>query len=404
MVHATHASHLELSKNSEQGPLVSILMATYNRRDRLIKAIESVRAQSYPHWELCLVCDGGKPVDDIVKKYNDPRIIFQHNSQNKGYGYTANTAFSLSKGAYIAYLGDDDVWMPDHLECLMTALLRQKEAGFAYANSLCIRRRKTEDGSFTVIDEYIPYQGHKNLADLLEFNHITGISVLHERALFEKVGGFDEKLLCIIDFDLLRRMLCFSNTVYVDKVTSCYYEDLECASDHLTNLATKDPLRYKMQQLRIYGKKLPNAMEERFKHSLAYLRHKHHFIYAAASKSLAQEQGDFATAQKFSKILAKNPYPIPTGNNMDLAAFLMQDGETEAALRLFKQHLATSKSGVDMYFTVLECAISCEDVWAYEIFQALEQNKDRLQTSEKKRLESLALDLKRRVKATAKNT
>ncbi len=395
MIQLNHTIKHDFFPNNKTRPVISVLMATYNRRDRLAKAIESVRAQTYPHWELCLVCDGGKAVDDIVKKYADPRIIFQHNAQNRGYGHTANTAFSLSKGSYIAYLGDDDIWMPDHLECLLTALLSQKEAGFAYANSLCVRRRKAEDGSFTILDEYIPHRGHVNLVDLLEFNQITGISMLHERELFEKAGGFDEKLRCIIDFDLLRRMLCFSNTVHVDKVTSLYYEDLECANDHLTNLATKNPLHYKLQQLRIYNKKLPNDMEERFKHSLAYLRRKHLFIYAMASKTFAEEQGDVQKVQKFSKILAKNPCTIPMGNNMDLATFLMRDGETLAALRLFKQHLATSKSGADVYFIALECAISCKDVWAHEIFQALEHNKDRLQTKEKQRLETLALDLQK---------
>ncbi len=354
-----------------------------------MQAIESVRMQTYPHWELCLVCDGGKPVDDIVEKFNDSRIIFQKNRQNKGYGHTANTAFSLSSGEYIAYLGDDDIWKPDHLERLLTALLAQNDAGFAYANSLCIQRQKAEDGSLHILKEYIPYYGHINVEDILEYNEITGISTLHKRELFEKVGGFDEQLQCLIDFDLWRRILCFSRTVYVNEVTSLYYEDLECARDHLTNLAIQNPLRYKIQQLRILGKKLPNGMEDHFKHSLAYLRHKHFFVYASARKSCALERGDVKEAEKFSKILAGKPFSMPAPSNIDLALFLMRDGENFAAPRLFKQHLAGSQSGPSIFFLDLECTLLCKDAWAHEVFQALYISKEKLQVHEQNRLEEL---------------
>ncbi len=393
MTQSTDMNRPMLFKEPVTLPLVSVLMATYNRRNRLIKAIESVRAQTYPHWELCLVCDGGKPVDDIVKYYNDPRIVFKHNLQNKGYGHTANTAFSLSKGAYIAYLGDDDMWMPEHLESLVTALLKQKEASFAYANSLCVRRRKEEDGTFTVIDDYLPCYGHVNLEDILEVNQITGICTLHERALFEKAGGFDEKLRCLVDYDLWRRMLCFTNTIYVNETTSLYYEDLECANDHLTNLATKDPLRYKLQRLRIYNKTLPNGMEERFKHTVTYLRRKYFSIYLASRRAIAHEQGDTQTEQLFSKILAKRFCAVPAGKYVDVALFLMQDKEMPAALRLFKDYLAASQNGAKVYFAALECAIACKDSWASEVFQALWQSKDKLQPEEQQHLETLALQV-----------
>ncbi len=401
MAQSIHSDTRETPKNATALPLVSVLMATYNRRNRLEQAIESVRMQTYPHWELCLVCDGGKPVDDIVKKFNDPRIVFQHNIQNRGYGHTANTAFSLSKGKYIAYLGDDDIWMPDHIESLMIALLEQKQVGFAYSNSLCIRRRKNENGDLVPLGEYIPCQGHVNIANILEVNQITGISALHERELFEKAGCFDVKLRCLIDFDLWRRILCFTNTAYVDKVTSLYYEDLECSNDHLTNLATQNPLRYKLQQLRIYNKKLPNGMEERFKHSLKYLRQKHFLVYATASRNAAQEQGDIKKAQKFSKILRKNSCFIPAGKHVDLALFLVQDGENQVALHIFKQHLGASQNGPGVYFLALECAILCKDIWAYEVYEALWQSRDKLRTEDKQRLESLALQLRQEVKIAA---
>ncbi len=400
MAQSIHSDTREIPKNATTLPLVSVLMATYNRRYRLEQAIESVRMQTYPHWELCLVCDGGKPVDDIVKKFNDPRIVFQHNPQNKGYGHTANTAFSLSKGKYIAYLGDDDIWMPDHLESLMVALLEQKQCGFAYSNSICFRRRKNENGDFIPIDEYIPCHGHVNIANLLEVNQITGISALHERELFEKAGKFDEKLRCLIDFDLWRRILCFTNTVYVDKVTSMYYEDLECSNDHLTNLVFQNPLRYKLQQLRIFFKKLPNGMEERFKHTLKYLREKQFLVYAMASRKVAQEQRDIKRVKKFSKILRKNTCIIPAGKYVDVAIFLMQDGEMHVALNIFKQSLGESNNGPGVYFIALECAILCKDEWAYEVYEALWQSRNKLRIEDQQHLENLALQLRKEVKVT----
>ncbi len=393
MRRSTQKNKAEPSQNSL--PLVSILMATYNRRHRLIRAIESVRAQTYPNWELCLVCDGGTPVDDIVEKFNDPRIIFKHNPQNKGYGHTANTAFSMSKGQYIACLGDDDVWRPNHIEMLMGALLSQNKAGFVYANSLCTRRKINEDGTSEILAQSIPCHGHAWLGHILEFNNITGIAAIFERKMFELAGGFDEKLRCLVDFDLWRRILCFTKTVYVDEITSEYFDDVGCGKDHLTNLSSTDNLRYKKQQLRILYKKLPNGMEEHYANALQFVRGKHLFLYILGLRDKALKQSDEKKARKLAKFAERKPIAILAGKYVDLATFLMKDGDIETALDFFKKYIEQESNPISIYLTALECAIMCNDPWAHSIFSALRKIRRNLTVDDQERLAKMVDDLKK---------
>jgi len=91
------------------GPLVSVLISTYNRPRYVREAVGSILCQTYPNFEIILVRDGGAPVGDIVGQFGDERLIFIDRDRNRGLPYSFNEALSRAKGMYVTYLGDDFV-------------------------------------------------------------------------------------------------------------------------------------------------------------------------------------------------------------------------------------------------------------------------------------------------------
>ena len=95
-------------------PLVSIILSTYNRPEKLATAIQSVFAQTYTDWEL-LVIDDGSDTENVIPV--DPRVKLVRLSPNSGGSYRPrHTGLELAKGKYVAVLDDDTFWVdPDKL-------------------------------------------------------------------------------------------------------------------------------------------------------------------------------------------------------------------------------------------------------------------------------------------------
>ncbi|MHC4891251.1 MAG: glycosyltransferase family 2 protein, partial [Planctomycetota bacterium] len=94
------------------GPIVSVLIPTYNRRRYLPVALSSVVHQDYNNLEIFVIRDGGEDVCDVVSSFDDPRIIFINRKENRGLPFTLNEALVRAQGKYVCYLGDDDRYYP----------------------------------------------------------------------------------------------------------------------------------------------------------------------------------------------------------------------------------------------------------------------------------------------------
>lgn len=98
-------------------PLISVVMGSFNSSEFIREAIESILNQTITDFEFIIIDDCS--TDDtinIIKSYNDPRIILVQNEENKGLGYGLNIGVSMSRGKYIARMDADDVSMPDRFE------------------------------------------------------------------------------------------------------------------------------------------------------------------------------------------------------------------------------------------------------------------------------------------------
>jgi glycosyltransferase involved in cell wall biosynthesis len=105
-------------------PAVSVIMATYNRSDLLVHAIKTVQLQLFTEWELIVVGDAcTDDTAEVMAQQQDPRIRFVNLERNSGEQSEPNNhGLSLARGAYIAFLNQDDLWFPDHLGRLVVHL------------------------------------------------------------------------------------------------------------------------------------------------------------------------------------------------------------------------------------------------------------------------------------------
>ena len=247
------------------GPLVSVLMSTFNRRNFLPAAIESVRSQSYRNWELVLVNDGGESVEDIVDGLEDPRVRLFNRHEHEGKGFAINRAFEASQGSFIGYLDDDDIWHPDHLQSLLLPLRTIPGIEMSYSDAYDVTLEEDGEGGYREVGRELRYHHQKTIHDLMVENFIQGISVLHSRYLFEKVGGMDEELEVLIDWDLWRRLAAVTYPYHVSRVTAEHFlrnAPATTGRGQITSLATLDPVRYAKNRLLILSKSLPLPSDE----------------------------------------------------------------------------------------------------------------------------------------------
>jgi glycosyltransferase involved in cell wall biosynthesis len=116
-------------------PLVSVIMPAYNRADTIVRAIDSVRAQTIENWELIVVDDGSTDETASLVCDTDSRIrLIRQN--NEGISGARNTGLKASKGKYIAFLDSDDEWLAHHLEICLAFLEAFPDQQFVTAELL----------------------------------------------------------------------------------------------------------------------------------------------------------------------------------------------------------------------------------------------------------------------------
>jgi glycosyltransferase involved in cell wall biosynthesis len=185
-------------------PSVSVIIPTHNRADFLRGALSSVLNQTYQNFEIIVVDDASS--DDtatVVAAFNDERIRFLRHDTNKGGSAARNTGILASKCDYIAFLDDDDEWLPDKLRKQIEILVTSPpEVGGVYTG--CLDIDKT---SGKVVRQHIPTKRGDLSRDLLIENCVGGTStMLLKKVCLQQVGLFDESLPRSQDYDLWIRI------------------------------------------------------------------------------------------------------------------------------------------------------------------------------------------------------
>jgi len=184
-------------------PKISVIIPTYNRAEFLRNSVSSVLEQTFKDFELIISDDAS--TDDTkqyVKSIFDPRVMYIYNKTNMGVAAARNNALTISKGKYIAFLDDDDQWLPEKLEKQLRII--EKSPGSVrgvYSGELTI---DLDSNKITSVS--IPKYRGKILKEILPKNFIVTSSILLDKVCFEKAGLFDESIPFGEDFDMWIRI------------------------------------------------------------------------------------------------------------------------------------------------------------------------------------------------------
>lgn len=187
---------------------VSIILPTYNRAHSIRRSIESIRRQTYPHWELLVVDDGSTDrTEEIVAEIaaSDARIHYYRQLQNRGVAAARNEGIRQARYDFIAFQDSDDVWKEEKLSKQMRVFDEKPRVGMVY----CAFEGEKQDGTKIQIPD--GSMGIENLQGnmyrlLLQRNVIDAPTVVIRKECLEKTGGFDETLTCLEDWELFLRI------------------------------------------------------------------------------------------------------------------------------------------------------------------------------------------------------
>ena len=174
-------------------PLISIYLPTHNRLTNLKRAVASVQAQQYTHWQLIIINDGSK---DGTKQYleklqaTNTKISVIHNDSAKGACAARNAAIDIAEGEFITGLDDDDEFTPDRLSYFLSGWSDEY-------SSLCTPVTICKDKQQTPHPFFI---GELNLDDLLVINKV-GNQLFCKTKDLREIGGFDETFKAWQDYD-----------------------------------------------------------------------------------------------------------------------------------------------------------------------------------------------------------
>lgn len=183
---------------------VSVVIPTHNRHEMLVKALDSVVLQTYNDLEIIVVSDGSTDeTDTVINEYKskDSRIHYISYHPNRGGNYARNIGIKNASGDYIAFLDDDDEWLPQKIELQMKEFIENPKVGLVYTGVNIIY------DDLKVSYSSIPQKTGDLSKDMLITNCIgTTSSVMVSAKILKKTGLFDEKLKARQDYDLWLRV------------------------------------------------------------------------------------------------------------------------------------------------------------------------------------------------------
>jgi glycosyltransferase involved in cell wall biosynthesis len=275
------SSSIASAQSQTKQPLVSVIVPTFNRPEMLMETLASIDAQAYGPIEILVINDGGSDVEPLLGKLNHHRkIIHLKHDTNRGLPAARNTGIKAASGEYIAYVDDDDVYYPDHIETLVSFLVNSSSKvaytdayqadevrGGTFLNNLTslqggmllfllsriapgsglqFARRSIRafgpcfdqpflklaksnvdpflraGGKYLIVERKSTYSIDFDRDTLLVTNFVPVLCVMHHRSCVDEAGLFDETLTSHEDWDLWIRIAEAHNFAHIKKIT-CEY-------------------------------------------------------------------------------------------------------------------------------------------------------------------------------------
>ena len=209
--------------------LVSIIIRTCQRPYILKRALESIVIQSYPEIQVVIVEDGNNESEKFIKEnFSMLNICYVATGKKVGRAKAGNIGLELSEGVFLNFLDDDDMLFENHVQTLVETLKKVKNrAAYSIAEERRLKISNTTPNDYKIKGKSIRFKQPYNRMLLYTFNYIPIQSIMFHRSLYEQLGGFDEHLDALEDWDLWVRYSTKTDFCFVEKTTSCYHVPYE---------------------------------------------------------------------------------------------------------------------------------------------------------------------------------
>ncbi len=170
------------------GPLVSVIVPSFNHARYIGECIDSVLAQDYAPIEIIVVDDGSSDGSvDILKAYGERITLLQQRGGRQA--RARNLALGVARGELVAFLDSDDRYLPGRIRCAVEAFRDDPAAGLVWADY----RLVGADGALTSEARWTP-RARDFRRELIAGNPICNATVTVRRTALDEIGGFDERM------------------------------------------------------------------------------------------------------------------------------------------------------------------------------------------------------------------
>lgn len=202
--------------------LVSVVIPTRNRRDRLERAIKSAENQTWPTIEIIVVDDASSDGTQLFLQRlvpADARVQVVRNEVPRGGGGARNQGVAAARGTYVAFLDDDDIWLPEKL-AEQVAMMRKNPGAAAVSCGFIVQHSSWIQRKVNVVPP-------RDEQQILRSNHLGGASMcLTTKRSLAAVQGFDPTLPSGQDWDLWIKLQGIGDVLVCDKPLVCYVPHL----------------------------------------------------------------------------------------------------------------------------------------------------------------------------------
>lgn len=309
-------------------PLISIITPTYNTEKKyLVKMLESVLAQTYTNWELCIADDASKNPETIQtlqeyeKNYKNVKVTFR--KENGHISVASNSALELASGDYVVFLDHDDMLAPNALYEMVKKLNEKRNLQLIYSDEDKI------DGNDKRHNPH--FKSGWNPDMLFSQNYICHL-VCIKKELVDEVGGFRKGYEGSQDYDLLLRVIEQLQSSEIDRVQKVLY--------HWR--AIKGSTAYGSGEKEYAHKAGLKALED---------------FFAKKDKNIRVEDGLLLNTYKVN-------YPLPA-SNIPLVSILIPTRDGYDLLKKCVESIFENTSYPNYEIIILDNETSCKKTLAY---------------------------------------